>query len=258
MADETNIPAGVPEGTAPAPVEQVQTPPAQTEQPAAPVSALVTPPEAPTNALNSEVTEDGSVEYEQTGIPALDVSLTFFGSLGIAGDDTAMAAAAKGNFALLEAKLATMGDKAQGWQQMVALAKSAYTDSVSKMAEASKKTDAAILSVVQSADNWNAIKAWAAKNADPAEKAEINRMIDAGPVQARAAATLLLEAYKKAPGNSINPPSPLGNASPAAEISGGLLSPREYAQEVATLHRKLGTRMESSPEYRALQRRLAR
>lgn len=261
MADENmNAPAGTP----PAGTEQptnipaapvtppVGDPPA-TEEPA----GLTTPPEQP-NILEDKVGEDGVVEYEPTGNAALDVSLTFFGSLGIAAADPAMVQATKGDFSLLEAKLATMGDKAQGWQQMVALAKQVHSESTKAAAEQAQKTDAAILAVVQSKENWSAIVAWAAKNADPAEKAEINRMIDAGPVQARAAATLLLEAYKKATGTAITPRDPAGNASGVSEVSGQPLNAREYATAVASLHRKLGSRMEGSAEYRALQRRLVR
>lgn len=260
MADETmNAPAGAP----PAGTEQPTTPAApaaapETQAPAQEQPSLVTPPAAP-NALDSgEPDAAGVVEYAPTGNPALDVSLTFFGSLGLGASDPAIASAAKGDFTVLEAKLAVMGDKAQGWQQMVALAKQAYTDSANKVAENQKKIDAAILAVAQSKENWSAVVAWAAKNADPAEKAEINRMIDAGPVQARAAATLLLEAYKKATGTAINPRDPAGNASGVSEISGGPLNARDYANAVADLHRKLGSRMEGSAEYRALQRRLVR
>lgn len=257
MADE-NITA--PEGTQPAGTEpNTQTAPVTQEAPPATTqeAPLTTPAEAP-NIVESTTDDTGAVEYAPTGNAALDVSLTFFGSLGLAASDPAMESATKGDFALLEAKLAAMGDKAQGWQQMVALAKDVYNKSVEASKEQAAKTDAAILAVVQSKENWSAIVAWAAKNADPAEKAEINRMIDAGPVQARAAATLLLEAYKKATGTAINPPDPAGNASGVSEISGGPLNARDYANAVAELHRKLGSRMEGSAEYRALQRRLVR
>jgi hypothetical protein len=206
-----------------------------------------------------ETAEDGTVSFEPTGDTALDVALDFIGNLGISGQDPALVAAANGNFALLEAKLAVLGDKAAGWQQMIALAKDAYSRSQTAYNDHVAKTDAAILGVVQSADNWAAIKNWAAANGTPEEKAEINRMIDAGPVQARAAATLLLEAYKKATGTVINPASAARNASGESPADGnGKLNSRDYAAAVRQLHLKLGSRMESSQEYAALQRRLAR
>lgn len=240
---------------------EVEAPVVEAAPEAAPqVEALVTPAPSVVENIQSEPADDtGIITYDPTGDPGLDVALSFLGSLGLGADNAGITAAAKGNFTILEATLASLGDKAQGWQQMLALAKQAYTNSEAKQVAHTKSIDTAILSVVQSADNWDAIKAWAAKNADPAEKAEINRMVDAGPVQARAAATLLLEAYRKATGTVITPANATGNASgiPAANASGTLTS-RQYAEEVATLRRTLGTRMEGSQQYRALQSRLAR
>lgn len=253
MADETQTTDQTVEvEQAPANIE------AQTEQPAQTAETVIAP-EAELKGVESTTDDNGVVEYAPSGNAALDVTLTFIGSLGITGDDPAMQAAAKGDFSILEAKLATLGDKARGWQQMIELGKSVYKDAEARRTEQVKRTDAAILSVVQSTENWNEIKSWAAKNATPEEKAELNRMVDAGPVQARAAATLLLEAYRKASGTAVNPRSPLSpNASPAAAVSEGPLSPREYSQAVAKLRAELGTRMESSPQYRALRSRLAR
>ena len=267
MADEITAPtegvtADVPVIADPAAVvaEPVVTEPVVAEEvaPVVATSELTSPAPHPTDAIASDVTDEGAIVYAETGNVALDVALGFFGNLGLASSDPAISAAAKGNFAILEAKLAALGDKAQGWQQMVALAKGAYTDSVAKYTESVAATDKAILSVVQSAENWNAIKAWAAKNSDPAEKAAINKMIDGGPVQARAAATLLLQAYKAASGTVITPANPARDASGQPADVTGPLTQREYATAVNALHRKLGTRMESSPEYRALKQRLAR
>lgn len=254
-AAETPNPAA-PDANAPAP-EAVAA--AAEAAPAPGQSELVTPPPVVVEEVAGEVGDDGIVSFEPTGDTGLDVALEFIGNLGIAGQDPALVAAANGNFALLEAKLATLGDKAAGWPQMIALAKDAYTRTQTQYAEHVKKTDAAILGVVETADNWAAIKNWAAANGTPEEKAEINKMIDAGPVQARAAATLLLGAYRKATGTVINPANPARHASgenPAND--GGKLSQRDYAAAVRSLHLKLGSRMEGSQEYAALQRRLAR
>lgn len=263
---EPVAPAAVPAPAAPAAVPQADpavlasaAPADPNAAPAAPVSALVTPPAVQVENVESETADDGSISYQPTGDAALDVALSFIGGVGIAGDDPSVIAAANGDFALLEAKLAVLGDKAAGWQQMLNLAKDAYARAQVNFKAHVEKTDNAILSVVQSAENWNAIKAWAAKNADPAEKAEINKMIDAGPIQARAAATLLLNAYKAATGTVVNPSNPASNASgQSVAASNGKLAPGDYTTAVADLHRKLGNRMESSPEYAALRSRLTR
>lgn len=267
MADEnTAVTPPVTEGTPPADTNQI-TPPADQAAAAAAAEAtvettseLVTPPATEVDAVAHEVGDDGAISYEATGDAALDVALTFIGSLGFAGDNPAVIAAANGDFSLLEAQLAVLGDKAAGWQQMVALAKDAYSRSEANIKDQVAKSDAAILAVVQTPENWAAIKTWAAANADPAEKTAINQMIDAGPVQARAAALLLLTGYQKATGTIVNPAQAVnGNASGAAAAATNTrLSAREYSEKVADLHRKLGSRMEGSQEYADLRRRLAR
>lgn len=238
---------------------------AQTQAPANPAEAsqapepIVTPPSGTVEEIPSSTAEDGvTVLYDKTGDAALDVALDFVGRMGIVGNDPAMVAAANGDFSLIEAKLAVMGDKAAGWQQMVNLAKDAYQRSTAQAAAASEAIDKAVISVVGSADNWSQITAWAEQNASPEEKAAINQMIDAGPVQARAAASVLLEAYSEAKGTVINPRSPARNPSgEAPSATNTRLSPREYSAQVAALHRKLGSRMETSSEYKALRARLA-
>lgn len=223
----------------------------------APVSELVTPPAVEVTVLNDSVNTDGVIEYEETGDPALDVALGFLGTLGFAGSSDAMVRAAKGDFALLEAQLATMGTQAQGWERMVALAKSAHATSETTRTANVAATDKAIMSVVGDKASWDNIVKWAATNADPAEKAEINKMIDGGPIQARAAATLLLTAYKSANGTTITPASATRNAAGAVPDSGrGPLNAQDYNTAVRALSAKLGNRMETSQEYADLQRRL--
>ena len=253
--DAAQAPAnGIPENGAVAGQEATpaaeQTPEAQT-----PAEQIVTPPEAPVTVLESNEGEGGAIEYEPTGDPALDVALSYLGGLGFAGDSDAMQRAAKGDFTLLEAQLAVMGDKARGYERMVALAKSAYAASETQRTEVLKKTEGAIVQVVGSVEEWKAITTWAAANADPEEKAAINKMIDAGPVQARAAASLLLSAYQKAQGTKVTPAPAVRDAAGSVVISQGPLSSKDYATAVRELHQKLGNRMEGSQEYADLQRR---
>lgn len=252
MADEvTNT-----EVVAPTAEELAAIEAAKVAAPEAKPEPVVTPPSSVVEKIDS-TEEDGVVVYNETGDPGLDVALGFVGQLGIAGDDPAMVAAANGNFSLIEAKMAALGDKARGYPQMLALAKDAYQRSADKATETSKAVDAAVMSVVKTTENWEAIKVWSAANATPEEKAEINRMIDGGPVQARAAAMLLLDAYTQAKGTVVNPANPAANASGQAPSNANTpLNAREYHTAVSDLHRKLGTRMEASPEYAALRRRL--
>lgn len=217
---------------------------------------VIAAPEAPVTVLESTTDEGGAIEYEPTGDPALDVALNYMGSLGFAGDSDAMQRAAKGDFTLLEAQLAVLGDKARGYERMIALAKDAYSKSAAKAQETVKASSDAVISVVGSRENWSTIVTWAAANATPEEKAEINKMIDGGPVQARAAASLLQSAYQKASGTKVNPAPVVKDAAGAAVVTTGPLNAKDYGTAVRELHAKLGNRMETSQEYADLQRRL--
>lgn len=256
QAPATGAPPAAPANAAPA-AEDAQTPPAQEQ---APASNLVTPPPTQVEEVISVDAGDGKVEYEATGDAGLDVALSFIGNLGIAGNDPAVVAAANGDFTFLEAKLATLGEKSSGWQQIIALAKDAYSRAGEKYKQHIEAVDKAVLSVAGSKENWDTVASWAKENATPEEKKAINQMIDAGPVQARAAASLLLSAYKTATGTTVAPASVTrknaSGESPTAES--GRLSQTDYATEVRKLHNKLGTRMETGPEYAALKRRLTR
>lgn len=213
-------------------------------------------------AATVENNADGTVDtvaYEPTGDTALDVCLGFLGGLGIAPENPAMAAAMKGDFSLLEAALATMGDKAQGWQQMLALGKQAYERQDNAAKTAAKAVSDAVISVAGDAKTWGEVRTWAMANADQAEKDAINAMFDAGPIQARAAAKMLMEAYSTATGTVVTPADPLTNlaTSGGQQTSNGPLSPRDYSNEVTKLYQKLGHKMDGSSEYKALQARRA-
>lgn len=244
--EPTNTPAPEAPATPAAPAAPVQLPIEQVTPPA------VTP-EVP---ADEEVVE---VEYNPTGDAGLDVALAFVGKLGIAGDHPAMVAAGKGDFGLLKAALATLGDKARGWEQMVALGEQAYTRNTEKAATQQAQVKSVVTAVAGDEATWTAVQAWAKDNASPEEKAEINKLFDSGVMGARAAATILVDAYKKASGTVVNPTSAIrAGASATPDTSNGPLSPREYHAAVQNLRSRMGTRMDASPEYAALRSRLRR
>jgi hypothetical protein len=101
------------------------------------------------------------------------------------------------------------------------------------------------------------VLSWASATATPAEKASINAMLAADPVQARAAATMLLNAYNAKSGNVIKPASATKDATgeaPAQSLS--RISKSEFARETNNLHKRLGAAYRNSPEYATLLRRL--
>ena len=196
------------------------------------------------------------IVYEASGDVALDMALEFVGKFGIGPNDPAMQAAADGNFALLEAKLAGLGDKAKGYEKFIALGKSAHAATEAKAKEAAAKNAEGIYSVVGGPDQWKAIKEWAGKNAEPAEQSVVNAALNAGGMQAKAMAHYLATLYEKAGNVTVRGKSAVDtNAANGGAGNSGALSPRAYTQEVDALRKKLGGNFEGSPAYRQLQQR---
>jgi hypothetical protein len=233
---------------------QVAASPTADEINAAAVVAGVDPKD-PVIAPTAEADGDRFV-YEATGNIGLDVALDFIGNLGISGTDPAVQAAAKGDFTLLEAKLAVMGDKARGYEKMLKLGKDAVANHAAESTAATEKSVAAIYQVTGGQDNWAAIRDFAGEKASAEEKKELNTLLQSGPLGARAAANLMLQAYQKAKGTTINPRNPAAQAgAQVAAQTNGPLNGKEYAQAVRELRTKLGYKMETSQEYTALRSR---
>lgn len=203
----------------------------------------------------SSTGEDGVIVYDETGDPALDFALSFIGSLGIEGTDPAMVAAANGDFSLLEAKLGAMGDKAKGWERYVALGKQAHERQLNEYKETQGKSLAACHQAAGGEAQWNALVQWAGTVASAEEKAALNAMFDAGPIQAAMAARALVAAHAEAKGTTIAPANPAKAASGAAPEAPKALTKQNYAQEVDALYRKMGNAMDGSPEYAEIRRR---
>jgi hypothetical protein len=253
-----------------APAATTETPAVVTE-PIAPVAAPVAAaPSAPVVIGEPEAAAPtvapaaadaaGAITYEPTGDAGLDVALSFVGKLGIPADHPAMLATSTGDFSLIKAHLATMGDKAAGWEQMVALAEAA-NDRMTEAADArNNAVSAAVIEVAGSEEQWDAVKQWAAANADPSEKTELNAMFAAGPLQARAAAMLLVDLHRNGQGTVVNPAATTTGASAGAVNvnTNGPLTAREFSDAVNALTKKVGTaNIQSHPEYIALGKRLA-
>lgn len=244
-------PATNPQATTPANPAADPAPAAAPAAPAEPAPEVIGADPAPAAA-------DSGVSYQPTGDAGLDIALGFIGKLGLGPDHDAVLAAADGNFDKLEATLAAMGDKATGYEPYVKLAKDAYERNDANTKATQTKITAAVTEAAGGADQWATVKKWAGENANADEKAEINAMLAAGPVQARAAALMLTNLYKQAGGTVVTPASVTDNNAGNGTANSGALTAAEYASEVRALRSKLGSRMEGSPEYHALrQRRLA-
>lgn len=101
--------------------------------------------------------------------------------------------------------------------------------------------------------NWDVVRAWASKEATPAEKADVNAALAKGGMVAKAMIRELVHLYKQSntlpqDGKAVskNAGTPASNATP--------LTARAYAQAVDELYRKLGPGAANSPEYEQLQK----
>lgn len=199
---------------------------------------------------------DGVVSYEPTGDVGMDMALSFVGKLGLGMDHPAMAATLQNDFGPLRAFLATLGDKATGWEAMVNLAEDRNKAFGEKAATAAKAINTAVSSVL--GESQKDILAWASKAATPEEKRSINAMLRADPVQARAAAATLLQAYQAAGGTVVTPASAVRDPSGGNpdKQSLGRIGNKEFAVEAGKLSRRFGPAYQKTPEYAALSRRL--
>lgn len=239
-ADESQTPA--------LPTPAVATPAA----PVVPDTPAVPDPKKPEPAAESTV-----VEYEPIeGDPGLTMALQFIGKHGVGPDSPEVQAALTGDFTFLKAKLAAAG--AAGYEHYIALAEKSWEKHVATSAENHTKTATAIHAAVGGEEQWGVIQKWAMENADPEEKTAVNAMLNAGGLQARAAAILLQQMHNAAAGTVVTPANAVAGAQPAG---GGAalataLSPADYGKEVAALTAKLGAYAAGkSPEMAALRER---
>lgn len=213
-------------------------------------------PTTTTNTIDKTITEptpkDSTVSFAPTGDPGLDMALGFVGRLGFGEDHQAVKAAFEGDFSLIKAELASKGDKAQGWEQYIALAEKAYATSVADKEQTAKATRLVMNDVFGGEENTIAVLDWARANAEPHEREELNSMINAGGIQARAASMWLNAAYGKSTGTVREPSNPAKQQSVVKQSNGQALSSADFSKEVATLVSTMGPRFSTTPEYASL------
>lgn len=250
MTTEANpTPAEPTPGTPPVAAPTPPVEPVQLDLNAAP--APVAPPVAPPPA------EPAPATFDPTGDPKMDIALAFFAKAGLKPEDAAVTAAQKGDFTLLKATLAAKGST--GWQEHVALAEQSFQEVSAAAKEKGDKTQAAVLSVFDTPEQWGVVRQWAADNADDSEREQINAMFAAGPVAAKAAAVYLRAMYDKA-GQVLErtaPPAVADTRGSAPPQAGATLTKQQFAAAVQDLVRTKGSRVvdEQHPEYLALVRR---
>jgi hypothetical protein len=133
------------------------------------------------------------------------MALGFVGRLGITPDHPAMKAAANGDHSLLKAHLASLGDKAKGWEQYVALAEKSHADGKTVAEQKAAATAQLVHDAAGGVEAWTEIQTWAKANAEPNERAEVNAALKAGGMQAQAMVAYLKGLYEGASGTTVKP-----------------------------------------------------
>ena len=225
----------------------------QPAAPAAPASppadVLLDAPAAPVTP-NPDTTQEFT--YDPTGDAGLDYALNFVGKLGYGDTHPAIAAAQKGDFSLIRAELATKG--VAGSDAVLALAEQAYTRFAAEDAKKSEELAGFAAQAAGSAENWAVVRAWAAQEATPQEKAQVNAALSQGGLVAQGVISQLVSLYQQKhtlpkDAADVAKPGEAGTAAPSNEP----MTAKAYAQAVEALRQKLGNRVEGSPEYAALQ-----
>lgn len=218
---------------------QSATPPVQTE----------TPP----------VNEIAPVVFEKTGDVGLDMALEFIGGLGFDEKHPAVVSATKGDFAPLKALLSS-NEKARGWENYMALAERSYQEGQQRQQATQKSLETAVYAEAGGEEKWKALQAFAGENASPEEAAALNKMLQDGPLQARAAVRAIQDAYNKKVGTVVKPASALApgaSKSDAPAVPDAPRNKRELVRAIEGLRRTHGENFASTAEYARLHAQFA-
>ena len=225
--------------------------PAGEATPAKPADGvLLSDPAATQPTPNPDTSQEFA--YDSTGDAGLDYALNFVGKLGYGDTHPAIIAAQKGDFSLIRAELATKG--VAGSDAVLALAEQAYTRFAAEDAKKAEELAGFAAQAAGSAENWAVVRAWAAQEATPQEKAQVNAALSQGGLVAHGVISQLVALYQQKhtlPKDAAAVAKP--GAAGTAAASNEPMTAKAYAQAVEALRQKLGNRTEDSPEYAALQ-----
>lgn len=253
----TNPNTPTPAGTDPAellpqaPVQPTPAPAAVAPAPADPAGSL--------NLQPAPAAEPDPTDVPDYGDNGLNIAADYFvNTVGLPLDSRELTEAAKGNFALLEAKLEVLGDKAKGSAPILALAK----ESVKRLAEAETARHSATVAAVHTAvggeANWKAVQHYARTNLPAEQLKEASEALSSGGLQAVAMARYLLSAATSNPSVSVQG-QPATSTNAVAESLQGVapLTREQYRQEYRKLIAAKGiSGAAKSEELRALNARV--
>lgn len=230
----------------------------------APNAPAPTPAPQPADALNLEApapvaTPAAPEELPDYGDNGLNIAADYFvNTVGLSLDSRELVEAAKGNFALLEAKLEVLGDKAKGSAPILALAK----ESVQRLAEAEKarhnETVAKVHEAVGGEANWKAVQQHARANLPAEQLKQASEALSSGGLQAVAMARYLLSMATSNPNVTVQGQQATVPNTVSESLRGvAPLTREQYRQEYRKLVAEKGiTGAAKSEELRALNARV--
>lgn len=226
-----------------------------------------TPPVTDPNALNLEAAPvqqapaanaPASTDIPDYGDNGLNIAADYFvNTVGLALDSRELTEAANGNFALLEAKLEVLGDKAKGSGPILALAK----ESVQRLAAAAtaqhQQTVTKVHEAVGGEANWKAIQQFARTNLPAEQLKEASNVLSSGGLAAVAMARHLLSLATTNPGVSTQGQSATDPAAVTESLQGvAPVNRDQYRAEYKKIVAKYGIQgAAKSDELRALNAR---
>lgn len=199
--------------------------------------------------------ETQEIKFEPTGDPGLDLTLSFLGRLGFDIEHPAMQSAGKGDFGLLKAELALLGDKARGWEQVLAVGEAAYTKQQEAFKQRAEKDAAAMAEAAGGVEQWTKVKEWAGKNAEPEERTQINFALKQGGMVGQAMAAFLANQYATATGVTERGRTAINENAGVTTVKNSSLSPADYAKGINELKKQYGSQFANTTEYLELQAR---
>ncbi len=216
-------------------------------------------PAAPVPEAKTDKVDPAPGNWTPTGDHGLDVAMGYFASLGLSEDSPEIQEAGAGNFAYLKAKLATMGDKAKGFEAYLNLAESSYKAFTEGNAAREAERVKLIVDELGGEEQAEAIRKWADENAEPDERAALQSMFKAGGATAKIAAFFLKSQYAGASGTSVQGADAAAGAQAAPMAATGPLTRASYTAELNKLRAQFGdANVGNTKEYAALRQRAAR
>ncbi|QGH45064.1 capsid and scaffold protein [Bacteriophage Titan-X] len=260
---QTQPNGNAPAPAAPAPDPNAQIPPnpanpAQPAAPAAPADPNALDLNAPAPAAPAPSAPEAVADIPDYGDNGLNIAAEYFvKTVGLDINGRELTEAAKGNFALLEAKLEVLGDKAKGSAPILALAKESIARVTAAATAAHTANVAAVHEAVGGAENWAAIQTFARANLPADQLKQASEALSAGGFGAQATARMLMAMAQANPATTVKG-APATNASaPSASINGVVpLNKEQYRAEYRKLVAEKGIKgAANSEELRALNAR---